>query len=67
MLDNVLDKIKEIIGFEKFDDTKILIDTDGKLPNDITFKNVVLLIACIIKDDDKFHPQIFLEEALFLK
>ena len=67
MLDNVLDKIKEIIGFEKFDDTKILIDTDGKLPNDITLKNVVLLIACIIKDDDKFHPQIFLEEALFLK
>ena len=67
MLDNVLDKIKEIIGIEKFDDTKILIDTDGKLPNDITLKNVVLLIACVIKDDDKFHPQIFLEEALFLK
>ena len=29
MLDNVLDKIKEIIGIEKFDDTKILIDADG--------------------------------------
>ena len=43
MLDNVLDKIKEIIGIEKFDDTKILIDTDGKLPSDITLKK-----CCVI-------------------
>ena len=32
----MLDKIKAMIGFEKFDDAKILIDTDDKLPNDIT-------------------------------
>ena len=31
----VLDKTKEIIGIEKFDDIKILIDTDDKLPDDI--------------------------------
>ena len=31
ILDKVLDKIKEITGIEKFDDTKILIDTDDKL------------------------------------
>ena len=31
ILDKVLDKIKEIKGIEKFDDTKILIDTDDKL------------------------------------
>ena len=31
MLDKVLDKIKEIIGIEKVDDTKILINTDDKL------------------------------------
>ena len=53
MLDKVLDKIKEIIGIEKFDDTKILID---KLPNEITLKNVVILIACVIKDDSKLYP-----------
>ena len=28
ILDEVLNKIKEIVGIEKFDDTKILIDTD---------------------------------------
>ena len=32
MLDKVLDKIKEKIGTVKFDDNKIMIDTDEKLP-----------------------------------
>ena len=36
MLDKVLVKTKEIIGIIKFDDTKILIDTD--VPDDITLK-----------------------------
>ena len=43
MLDKVLDKIKEIIAIEKFDNTKILIETDDKLPDDITFKNIVIV------------------------
>ena len=38
VLDKVLDKIEEIIGIEKFEDTKILIDTDDKLPDDIALK-----------------------------
>ena len=39
MLDKALDMIKEIIGIEKFDKTKILID-DIKLPDDITLKKL---------------------------
>ena len=31
-----LDKTKEMIGIEKFEDIKILIDTNDKLPDDIT-------------------------------
>ena len=65
LLDRVLDKIKKIIGIENFDDTKILIDTNDKLPNNITIKNVVALMTCVIKDDGKFYPQIFLEKCLF--
>ena len=38
MLDKVLDKVKEIITFEKFDNAKISIDTDDKLPDYTTFK-----------------------------
>ena len=44
MLDKVLNKIKNITDIEKFDDTKILIDTDDKLPDDITLKNVITLV-----------------------
>ena len=65
MLNKVLDKIKETIDIVKFDYTKILIDTDDKLPDYITFKNVVILITYVIKDDAKFYTQIFLEEALY--
>ena len=38
----VLDKITWIIGIFNFDDTKILIEADHKLSDDITFKNVVI-------------------------
>ena len=49
---------------EKFDDTKIKIDTNNELTDDITLKNVAILMASVIKDDDKFYPKLFLEEAL---
>ena len=66
MLDKSLEKIKETIGIVKFDDTKILIDMDHRLPEYITLKNVVILMTCIIKDDGKYYPQIFLEKTLFV-
>ena len=65
MLDKVLDKIKETIDISKFDDTKILTDTDDKLPDYITLKNAGILITCIINGDCKIYLQIFLEEALY--
>ena len=55
------------IGIEKIDDTKILINADDKLSDDITLKNDVILMACVIKDGDKFYQQLFLEEALYNK
>ena len=50
---------------EKFDNTKILTDTDNKLLDDITSKNVVILATCALKGNGIFHPQI-LEEALLV-
>ena len=49
MLYKLLDNIKEMLGIGKFDDTKILIDMDDKLPDDITLKNVVILMTCYQK------------------
>ena len=67
MVDKVLDKINKIKGIEKFDDTKIFIDTDDKLPDDIALKNVVILMTSVTKDDGKFYLQLFLEQTLFVK
>ena len=43
VLDKILEKIKEIIGIAKLD----------KLPDDITFKNIAILVSCIIIDYGK--------------
>ena len=51
-----------MIGIEKFDNTNILIGAHDKLQNDITWKSVVILIACVIKDDNKLYPQLFLQK-----
>ena len=59
-----LDKIKRI-DTEKLDETNVLMDTDDKLPNDVTLQNAVILMVCVIKDGNKFQLQLFLEEALF--
>ena len=38
ILDKILDKIKKEIDIKKFDNTKVLTETDDKLPDDITLK-----------------------------
>ena len=57
--DCMLDNVKAqaiIIGIEQFENTKILIDADVMLPVDITFKNVAILMSCVIEEDNKFYP-----------
>ena len=65
ILDKLLDIIEKIIGIKKFDDTKTLIETNDILPDVVTLKNIVILITCIIKNNDKFHPELFLEEESY--
>ena len=67
MLNKALEKIQNITSIEKLDETKILINTDNKLPDDVTLKNVLISMICIIRDVDKYYPQFFLEEALYVK
>lgn len=56
ILEHVLDKSKEIKGIGKLDDTKILVDIDDTLGNEITLKNVVIIVSCIMKNYDNFYP-----------
>ena len=53
MLDKIFEKIKEIIDIKKFNDDDLMM-------------KILILRACVIKDD-KFYPKIFVEEALFVK
>ena len=64
MINEALDKIKKM-DIEKFDDSKILIDMDDKFQ--IILLSVVILMICVIKDNDKYCPQIFLGEILYIK
>ena len=66
-LGEVLYRIKQIISTEEFYNTKILVDTGDQLPDGITLKYVVISITCVVKDDGKFYPELFLKEALLLK
>ena len=42
ILDKVPGKIKKLMDIEKFDDSKITIETDDKLSDDITWNNIVI-------------------------
>ena len=44
-----------------------MINTDYIVSDYITFINFVTLVACITKDNAKFYPEIYLEEAFFNK
>ena len=54
MLNKVLDRINNIMGIKRFDNSKILIDTDDKLPDNITLRYVVILMTCVTKNYGKF-------------
>ena len=60
-----MDKIKEIFGFGKFDDIKILINADDKLLDYIPLKYVVITRTYVIKDDGKLYLQLILEKILY--
>ena len=49
----VSDGIKKVAGIKKFDNTKPLIDASDKLPADIIVKDILIVITCAIKDNNK--------------
>ena len=67
VLNEVINRIKEIIDTGEFDNTKILVDTDDILPDDIALKSVVIWVTCVEKGDGKIYPKLSLEKVLSLK
>ena len=56
MLDILINKIEEILGIEKYGDSRRLIDT-----------NVVILMIRVLKVDGKYYPELVLKELLLFK
>ena len=46
---------------------KIRFNSDNNLPLNKTLKfyNITVTIRCVFKEDNKFYPQVFLDEALY--
>ena len=57
----ILDKID---GFDKI---RFSSDIDLPLGTLIQFKILTIIIRCIIKQDDKYYPEIYLDEYLYNK
>ena len=57
----ILDKID---GFDKI---KFSSDIDLPLETLIQFQILTIIIRCIIKKDDKYYPEIYLDECLYSK
>ena len=57
----ILDKID---GFDKI---KFSSDIDLPLGTLIQFKILTIIIRCIIKKDEKYYPEIYLDECLYDK
>ena len=66
VLNEVINRIKEIIDTGEYDNTNI-VDTDDILPDDIALKSVVIWVTCVENGDGKIYPQLSLEKALSLK
>ena len=70
VFNKIMSKIKKIdddwLAYTK-DYTKIKFNSDDNLPlnKPLKFYQITITIRCVISDDNKFYPQVFLDEALY--
>ena len=71
---NVFNTIKEYIEdkiistkIDGFDKIRFTSDIDLPLGKLIEFKALAIIIKCIIKKNDKYYPEIYLDECLYVK
>ena len=70
VFNGLIDKIKKIdddwLEYTK-DYTKIKFNSDDNLPlnKPLKFYNMTVTIRCVISEENKLYPQVFLDEALY--
>ena len=72
----IINKIKYLRGDDIiFDDSEVIIDdwnkircsSDVYIPNNFPIIHLVIVINYVIEKDDKFIPEIYIDEGIFLK
>ena len=60
-IDLTIVKIKDYDKFRFNSDTNLPLDTL------IEFRSLVINVSCVIEKDNKYYPEIYLDECLYLK
>ena len=55
------------IKLDGFDKIRFSSDIDSPLGKLIEFKVLTIIIKCFIKKNDKYYPEIYLDECFFVK
>ena len=60
--------INRLIGYiEEIEGSSGNSDTDLPLNTMIEFRSILINVSCVIKKDNKYYPEIYLEECLYVK
>ena len=67
MIKNLIEKIDNKPGEYGKDYMKIQFNPDGNLPLNKPFKfhNLTITVTSVFQENNKYHPQIFLDECLY--
>ena len=64
---SIEDKINPDIKIKDYDKFRFNSDIDLPLNTIIEFRSILINVSCVIKKDNKYYPEIYLEEFLYVK
>ena len=64
---SIENKINPIIKIKDFNKFRFSSDINLPLSTTIEFRSLVINVSCIIKKDNKYYPEIYLDECLYVK
>ena len=56
-----------IVKINDYDKFRFNSDTNLPLDTLIEFRSLVINVSCVIEKDNKYYPEIYLDECLYLK
>ena len=66
-IENKINLIPNIINIKDYDKFRFNSDTNLPLDTLIKFHSLVINVSCVIKKDNEYYPEIYLEKCLYNK